>query len=63
MEVHRAIGDLNRVKLTELLQDDREPIDLTKVTFEPCCEKTGLRGFQPIPTQTGLYSHRRWLDA
>ena len=22
--------------------------------YEPCCEKTGLRGFRPGPTQTGL---------
>ena len=29
---------------------------------EPRCEKTGLRGFRPGPTQTGLYSHRRWLE-
>ena len=26
-------------------------------------EKTDLRGFRPGPTQTGLYSHRRWLEA
>ena len=32
-------------------------------TFEPPCEQTGLRGFRPGPTQTGLYSHRRWLEA
>ena len=32
-------------------------------TNEPRCEKTGLRGFRPGPTQTGLYSHRRWLEA
>ena len=31
--------------------------------FEPRCEKSGLRGFRPGPTQTGLYSHRRWLEA
>ena len=31
--------------------------------IEPRCEKTGLRGFRPGPTQTGLYSHRRWLEA
>ena len=31
--------------------------------FEPRCEKTGLLGFRPGPTQTGLYSHRRWLEA
>ena len=27
------------------------------------CEKTCLQGFRPGPTQTGLYIHRRWLDA
>ena len=26
-------------------------------------KKNGLRGFRPGPTQTGLYSHRRWLEA
>ena len=26
---------------------------------EPRCEKTGLRGFRPGPTQTGLRNHRR----
>ena len=31
--------------------------------FEPRCEKTGLRGFRPGPTQTGLRSHLRWLEA
>ena len=30
---------------------------------EPRCEKTGLPGFRPGPTQTGLYSHKRWLEA
>ena len=29
---------------------------------EPRSAKTGLRGFRPGPTQTGLYSHRRWLE-
>ena len=33
----------------------------TAVTDEPCHEKTCLWGFRPGPTQTGLYSHRRWL--
>ena len=31
--------------------------------FKPRSEKTGLRGFRPGPTQTGLYNHRRWLEA
>ena len=30
---------------------------------EPGCEKTGLRGFRPGPTQIGLYNNRRWLEA
>ena len=30
---------------------------------EPRSEKTGLRGFRPELTQTGLYSHTRWLEA
>ena len=29
---------------------------------EPRRQKTGLRGFRPGPTQTGLDSHRRWLE-
>ena len=32
-------------------------------TYEPRCEKTGLRGFRPGPTQIGLYCHRRCLEA
>ena len=31
--------------------------------YEPRREKTGLRDFRPGPTQTGLYSHRKWLEA
>ena len=31
--------------------------------YEPRCEKTGLRGFRPGLTQTGLYSYRRCLEA
>ena len=30
--------------------------------YEPRCEKNGLQGFRPGQTQTGLYSHRSWLD-
>ena len=38
---------------------------MTKPTksFESCSEKTGLRGFRPGPTQNGLHSHTRWLEA
>ena len=33
------------------------------MAYEPRCDKTGLRGFRPGPTQTGLCSHGRWLGA
>ena len=36
---------------------------LISFAVEPRCEKTGLRGLRPGPTQTGLYSYRRWLEA
>ena len=36
---------------------------LQQLQYETCREKTGLRGFRPNPTQTELYSHRRWLEA
>ena len=36
---------------------------LTLVLYEPRCEKTGLWDFRPGPTQTRLYSNRRWLEA
>ena len=32
-------------------------------TIEPRREKTGLRGFRPGPTQTGLYKLRKELEA
>ena len=37
-------------------------IVIPQVINEPRRQKTGLRGFRPGPTQTGLYSHRRWLE-
>ena len=33
------------------------------ILYEPRSEKTGLRGFRPGSIQTGLYSHRKWLEA
>ena len=33
------------------------------ILFEPHREKTGFRDFRPGPTKTGLYFHRRWLEA
>ena len=33
------------------------------IAYEPVREKTNNLGFRPGLTQTGLYSHRRWLEA
>ena len=41
----------------------RKEIIRHRLSYEPRCEKTGLRGFRLGPTQTGLYSHRKWLEA
>ena len=35
----------------------------SSIIIEPRREKTGLRGFRPGPTQTGLYKHRKELEA
>ena len=48
-----------------VIQDvvEDEMIAVNKSEFKPRCEKTGLRGFRPAPTQTGLYIHRSCLEA
>ena len=43
--------------------EDRFSHNEAHIIYEPHCEKTCLRGFPPGPTQTGLGSHRRWLEA
>ena len=53
------------IKLNKIEDIPVKPLSESKnyTLNEPCREKTGLRGFRPCPTQTGLYSHRRWLEA
>ena len=38
-------------------------LKVTLKSNEPRCEQTGIRGFRPGLTQTGLYSHSGWLEA
>ena len=38
-------------------------IEVTKIKYEPRCEKTGIQSFRPGPTQTRLYNSIRWLEA
>ena len=45
---------------TKILNDS---MFISSITFEPVHEKTNNLGFQPGPTQTSLYSHRRWSEA
>ena len=56
---------LKMVPLATLLgtQHYKASTGFPSLTNEPCCEKTGLRGFRPGLTQTRLHSHRRWLEA
>ena len=56
---------MTRVLSSVSVSDSVDHYDNTRgpMLYEPRCEKTGLRGIRPGPTQTGLYSHRRWLDA
>ena len=44
-----------------LLNSETEQFGPSVEKYEPRCEKTGLQGLRPGPTQSGLYSHRRWL--
>ena len=61
MSVYRTIGPL--VLQIELVEFNVYISTEVPVLNEPCCEKTGLQGFRPGPTQTGLYCNRRWLEA
>ena len=45
------------------IRETKDPIKTGILVFEPLHEKANNLGFQPSPTQTGLYSHRSWLEA
>ena len=46
---------MNPKRLVIELRGDQTTL---KISYEPCCEETGLRGFRPGQTQNGLYSYR-----
>ena len=54
---------LLRIKVDYAMVNDNDGKVQSSHMTAPRCEKTGLRGFRPGPTQTGLYCHRRWLEA
>ena len=45
------------------IKKEKNKETIRKQTYEPVREKTNNLGFRPGPTQTGLYSHRKWLEA
>ena len=50
-------------KTSKMLEDPTNMVSFVSVLIEPRHEKTDLREFRPGPTQTGLCTYRRWLDA
>ena len=72
MQPYNCVQNTVLIKLGVLLWAEPFIIETTQIlivkniritfSFEPRRQKTGLRGFRPGPTQTGLYSHRRWLE-
>ena len=65
--VFDVIRALNRVALNPnrniVFTRQQKHLNVLFVLYEPLREKIGLRGFRPDPTQTGLCSRRRWLEA
>ena len=50
-------------KIMQAFPKHQEEEETRTETIELRREKTGLRDFRPGPTQTGLGSHRKWLEA
>ena len=69
INVERFISRVNeKLQKTRLFHDTTRMAQtiflvMSLILYEPRYEKTGLRGFHTGLTQTGLYSHRRWLEA
>ena len=65
MEQEAVIDDLQREMdgLRSISLQHKEQVQQVSYLSEPRREETGLRDFRPGPTQTGLYSQRRWPEA
>ena len=69
VRVEESGAELDQIDHPEFIGEATVTITKTHLCYkllpinEPRSEKTGLRGFRPGPTQTGLYSHRRLLEA
>ena len=60
-KIHMDIALL--IELEPAKMSARADVDKLRPQTVHRSKKTGLRGFRPGPTLTGLCSHRRWLEA
>ena len=58
---HAMVNILKALKRTVMIGTTKQSTWPHLQESEPCREKPRLGGFQADQTQTGLYSHRRWL--
>ena len=49
--------DMFQVHLNDSVDKNRQLFLSCLISNEPRCEKTGLRGFRPVQTQTGLHKN------
>ena len=65
-DIHKLTADWQRARedleLKENEWRDEEQVSILEIIVS-LLEKTCLQGFRAGPTQTGLYSRRRWLEA
>ena len=54
-----ACNDAHVLLMTNPGDENQDVIEIVKGKIELRREKIGIRGFRPVPTQTGLYSYRR----
>ena len=59
----RCLERLSQPCRNDVLTSLKSKLSLLPTLCEPRREKTGLRGFRPGPTQTGLYKLRKELEA
>ena len=57
------IGACALIKTNMVVMKTISIIQYPSTIIEQVCEETNNLGFRPGPTQTGLYGHRRWLEA
>ena len=60
-DIRVCFDEFNVIRLFH--QSKAQEKSASDCTYEPVHDKTNNLGFRPGPTQTGLCSHRGWLEA